>query len=445
MPSISIIMPCLNSEKYISEAIESVLNQTLSDFEFIIVDSGSSDNTSSILEKYSLKDNRIKILQCKHKSMGAQYNLGISVAKGKYLGFVESDDFIDSYMFQTLYETIEENETDYVKSDFDYFVDLSSGRLNCRSWIVAENQRNFYGKVLSPFDISQLVRRDIYMWNGLYNRTFVQKNNIYLQETLGAAFQDAGFISQVLMFAKSGVYLDQSFYRYRIDNLTASTKSINTYKFIMSEFSYLFKKISKSPNADLFIPSFLRRFFGTFHNCLRQYLYRVGYDDQLEICVKPFLKEFNDQYKQISFSQLTKSDLWPPEDLGLCLHDFKAYCRVSLQRYQSDISCQQEAVKYFLEQDKIIICGSGENVENIRCYLTRCGLRDFSIAKDNEVLDVIKQYPTAVYVLSQNVKLPHEFEKILLLNGISLEKICRYGSGIFHHNWHELPLIERSK
>ena len=92
-PAISVIMTAYNTEKYIKEAIESILNQTFKDFEFIIVDDGSTDNTRLIIEEYAKKDRRIKILYNK-KNLGIvkSLNKAIAIAKGKYIARMDSDD-----------------------------------------------------------------------------------------------------------------------------------------------------------------------------------------------------------------------------------------------------------------------------------------------------------------------------------------------------------------
>ena len=93
-PKVSVIMPSLNVVSYIRECIESVVNQTLKDIEIICVDAGSTDGTLEVLEEYTAKDNRIKLLHSDKKSYGYQMNMGIDAATGEYIGIVETDDYI---------------------------------------------------------------------------------------------------------------------------------------------------------------------------------------------------------------------------------------------------------------------------------------------------------------------------------------------------------------
>jgi glycosyltransferase involved in cell wall biosynthesis len=118
MTKISIILPSYNVAKYIEECIESVINQTLKETEIICVDAGSTDGTIDILENYAKKDSRIIIVHSNKKSYGYQVNIGINKAKGKYIGIVETDDFIDKKMYEELYDYANKLDADVVKTPF---------------------------------------------------------------------------------------------------------------------------------------------------------------------------------------------------------------------------------------------------------------------------------------------------------------------------------------
>ena len=94
MIKVSVIMPCLNMEKYIEQSIKSVINQTLKDIEIIVVDAGSTDKTLDIIERYKSQDERIKLIHSDKKSYGYQMNLAINKAQGEFIGIVETDDYV---------------------------------------------------------------------------------------------------------------------------------------------------------------------------------------------------------------------------------------------------------------------------------------------------------------------------------------------------------------
>ena len=94
MPKVSIIMPSLNVASYIEECMESVIHQSLQDIEILCVDAGSTDGTLEILNEYAKKDGRIRVIKSDRKSYGCQMNLGMKKASGKYIGIVETDDYL---------------------------------------------------------------------------------------------------------------------------------------------------------------------------------------------------------------------------------------------------------------------------------------------------------------------------------------------------------------
>ncbi|HAS37043.1 MAG TPA: hypothetical protein DCS04_00205 [Ruminococcaceae bacterium] len=112
-PKVSIIIPSYNEEKNISRCLDSVLNQTFTDFEILCVDDGSKDNTFEIIKNYSEKDSRIIPLKNPDKGVSSARNFGIENASGKYIGFIDSDDFIQPQMYEFLYRAVTENNCDF--------------------------------------------------------------------------------------------------------------------------------------------------------------------------------------------------------------------------------------------------------------------------------------------------------------------------------------------
>ena len=102
--SISIVVPVYNVEKYLRQCLDSIINQTFKDFECICVNDGSTDKSLSILQEYANKDNRIKIIPQKNIGLAGARNTALSVASGKYVLFVDSDDYIDINLCEALYK-----------------------------------------------------------------------------------------------------------------------------------------------------------------------------------------------------------------------------------------------------------------------------------------------------------------------------------------------------
>ena len=99
---ISVIVPVYNVEEYVEKCVLSIINQTYKNLEIILVDDGSTDNSGKICDEIAIKDNRIKVIHKKNGGLSDARNVGIDIAKGDYLGFVDSDDYIDPDMYSIL-------------------------------------------------------------------------------------------------------------------------------------------------------------------------------------------------------------------------------------------------------------------------------------------------------------------------------------------------------
>lgn len=109
---VSIIVPVYNTEKYLNKCLNSILTQTYKNIEVILINDGSTDNSLKVCKEYEKKDKRIKLINKENEGLSATRNLGILTAKGKYIGFIDSDDFIEEDMFKNLYEDMINNNSD---------------------------------------------------------------------------------------------------------------------------------------------------------------------------------------------------------------------------------------------------------------------------------------------------------------------------------------------
>jgi len=235
MIKVSVIMPCLNMVRYIKPCIDSVLQQTLSNIEILIIDAGSTDGTLDILFEYKKQDSRIHIFHSSVKSYGYQMNWGISLAKGKYIGIVETDDIVEHNMFELLYsEAISEN-ADYVKGTSEGFFQSSHGIEWRFSILPCLDLKDKYTAI--PKENPELFLYDNFLWNGIYRREFLQK--IKFNETPGAAFQDIGALFQIASSADKGIYLNNHVYNYRQDNSSASSYDKKSFLYAATEYRYI--------------------------------------------------------------------------------------------------------------------------------------------------------------------------------------------------------------
>ena len=116
MPQISVIVPVYNAEKYLHRCIDSILAQTFSDFELLLIDDGSKDNSGRICDEYAAKDSRIRVFHKKNGGVSSARNMGLDNAKGDWITFVDSDDWVKQ---DYLYSMISQPDADLIMSSFD--------------------------------------------------------------------------------------------------------------------------------------------------------------------------------------------------------------------------------------------------------------------------------------------------------------------------------------
>ena len=115
MPLISVIVPIYNVEKYLDRCVDSIINQTYKNLEIILVDDGSPDNCPQMCDDYAKKDSRIKVVHKENGGLSDARNVGMEVATGEYVSFIDSDDYISLDFYETLLETIVDNDSDIVE------------------------------------------------------------------------------------------------------------------------------------------------------------------------------------------------------------------------------------------------------------------------------------------------------------------------------------------
>ena len=121
-PKISVLVPIYNVKQYLAECIDSIIMQTLTNIEIILLDDGSTDGSAEICDEYAQKDQRIKVIHKPNSGYGATMNIGLDNARGKYVGIVESDDYIRPEMYEEQYKLAEKEYLDFLKADFRIFV-----------------------------------------------------------------------------------------------------------------------------------------------------------------------------------------------------------------------------------------------------------------------------------------------------------------------------------
>ena len=192
MPKVSVIIPVYNVEKYLRQCLDSVVNQTLKDIEIICVDDGSTDNSLAILEEYAANDDRFIILEQKNQGAGAARNKGLEVAKGEFVHFMDSDDWIETYAYEELYDLIIIKKVDLIKFRAHSY-NNKTGEVTSRpfcdvAWV---NKKYFENYLNINDDCIDMVKLPDSPWSGFYKRDFLERNHIYFDNLVCA--NDVGF------------------------------------------------------------------------------------------------------------------------------------------------------------------------------------------------------------------------------------------------------------
>lgn len=204
---VSIIVPVYKVEEYLPRCINSLINQTYKNIEIILVDDGSPDNCPKICDEYAQKDNRIKVIHKQNGGLSSARNEGIKEAKGEFISFVDSDDWVDPKFISCLHEIIVSNNADF------------SSCLFCRT--TGEQDRKLFSETEEIItDKKFICAMDEkfytgYAWNKMYKRSIIVDNEIFFDESIFNG-EDFPFVFEYLEYVNRGVFIRQDLYFYFI-------------------------------------------------------------------------------------------------------------------------------------------------------------------------------------------------------------------------------------
>lgn len=210
-PEISVILPVYNVKPYLRQCLDSVINQSLQEIEIICVDDGSTDGSLQILKEYAAKDERITVLKQQNLHAGIARNAGIAIAKGKYLSFLDSDDFFELNMLETMYNKAKEDNSDVVvcayskyndaTQSFDHICKINSTLLQSSPLNPQQAPLTFFAQCF-PNPWTKLIKKDLFLKNQIRFEKFLRCN-------------DFGCIYSILAVARKVSLINEQFIHYR--------------------------------------------------------------------------------------------------------------------------------------------------------------------------------------------------------------------------------------
>ena len=211
--SVSVILPVYNTERYLRQCLDSLVNQTLSDIEIICIDDGSTDGSHSILQEYARADSRVIVLTQANQGAGVARNKGLEIARGDYLYIADSDDYFELSLLEETVNYAKENDADIVIFKVNSY-DMKTQDIKTLHW--AFRSHHFSSAVFSYHDAPDYIFNSFqnWTWNKIFKRSFVEENTLRFQPLRRT--NDLFFTCCAMTLAKPIALLNQSLMVYRV-------------------------------------------------------------------------------------------------------------------------------------------------------------------------------------------------------------------------------------
>ena len=321
---ISIIIPIYNAEKYLCEAMDSVIAQTYKNLEIICINDGSTDNSLSIIKDYASKDKRIKIIDKPNSGYGVTVNTGIKQATGEYIAIFEPDDILSPNIYETLLKEITDNNLEVVKCNFYYY--WAKKNKSKRSGLVSRCAQKKPFKALSHLKVFTCHAS---VWAALYKKDFLINNDIRFLETQGASFQDISFNFKILALANQIKLIDKPLLYYRQDNSISSINNPTKIYCVCDEYNELTHFLNKHNDIKTYLNT------QKLVNQYRAYKWNLT---RLDNKYKPeFLQKFSDTFKVCMVQKEITKDFYKSikkSEINLLISDKDKYSKKYIMRKQ---------------------------------------------------------------------------------------------------------------
>ncbi|WP_294368366.1 glycosyltransferase family 2 protein [uncultured Clostridium sp.] len=274
MELISIIVPVYNVEKYLNQCVNTLINQTYFNIEIILVNDGSTDKSGSLCDELSKRDNRIKVIHKKNEGLGLARNTGLEYINGKFVTFIDSDDYVDTNLIEELYYNLKNNNADTCIGGFKRVNDLGKiiFKESYEKNTYEDNyiKNNLLMKMLgSSPEKSDAIRMSV--WNVLFSVEIIKNNKLKFVSERKFISEDIIFDIDYYQFAKKVVIIDTVAYNYRVNN-ESLTRKYKEDRFEKCKILYneIYSKINFYNNNNLAIYRLQRQYFVNIRVCIKQ-------------------------------------------------------------------------------------------------------------------------------------------------------------------------------
>jgi len=290
---VSVIVPIYNVQKYLDKCIQSIINQTYTNIEIILVDDGSSDECGHMCDQYANKDERIKVIHKKNGGLSDARNYGIICATGKYIAFIDSDDFIHQRYVEILTELAVKNQADIVVGDFASFQDADY----CHDKIINEKDilqsQTLTSKYLYDSNFIQ-QKRTIFTvaWGKIYAKRLWQG----IEYPVGKLHEDTFTTYKLMEKALKVVYLQEPIYywRKRMDSITNGRWTFSHLDQIeaFGEQLEYYHRMGKQRYVEIVLESYFESFFWCYNRMVENHTDLSRLEVYLK-CMKKYIRYIN--------------------------------------------------------------------------------------------------------------------------------------------------------
>jgi len=223
---VSVIMPVYNSGNYLRKAVNSILSQSFTEFELILVDDGSTDGSSEKCDLFAKKDCRVIVLHQQNRGICNARNEALSIAKGEYIAFSDHDDEYLPELLEDSYKLAKQNNADVVKF-------CSNSILLEGENILKNNKSHFGNKVYNKRSLIEnyfnLLHNEVFtcVWDGLYKRSLIAENNLYFDESYKSGGEDIDFMSRIVCHINTLITTSNIYYNHYIRKGYSTSTKLN--------------------------------------------------------------------------------------------------------------------------------------------------------------------------------------------------------------------------